>query len=236
DEINRLGGLRFAEESGQSLTDFYSEDSLGAGSETIAHRKRRISSNSKPVVISENLQRVLWDQPHCANVKHIPGKLSLCLGMPIMIRTNSATELCITRGQEGTVYGWQAEVGSCGQNILGVLFVRLINPPQQVQFIDLPENVVPIMRTSSNTLCYLPDDSTVSITRCQVEVLPNFAMTDYVSQGKTRTYNVVDLNNSYLHQSYYTALSRSASTAGTVILQGFDARKITGGASGALRQ
>jgi len=48
--------------------------------------------------------------------------------------------------------------------------------------------------------------------------------------------NVVDLNNSRLHQSYYTALSRSASAAGTIILQGFDARKITGGASGALRQ
>ncbi|KAF8870506.1 hypothetical protein BD779DRAFT_1455303, partial [Infundibulicybe gibba] len=61
-------------------------------------------------------------------------------------------------------------------------------------------------------------------------------MTDYASQGKTRAYNVVDLNNCYLHQSYYTALSRSASAAGTIILQGFDAKKITGGASGALRQ
>ncbi|KAF8867602.1 hypothetical protein BD779DRAFT_1464056 [Infundibulicybe gibba] len=61
-------------------------------------------------------------------------------------------------------------------------------------------------------------------------------MTDYASQGKTRINNVVDLNNCYTHQSYYTALSRSASAAGTIILQGFDGRKITGGASGALRQ
>jgi hypothetical protein len=61
-------------------------------------------------------------------------------------------------------------------------------------------------------------------------------MTDYTSQGKTRLYNVVDINNSRSHQSYYTALSRSASAGGTVILQGFDAKKITGGASGALRQ
>ncbi|KAF8871881.1 hypothetical protein BD779DRAFT_1453404, partial [Infundibulicybe gibba] len=61
-------------------------------------------------------------------------------------------------------------------------------------------------------------------------------MTDYASQGKTRVFNVVDLNNCYTHQSYYTALSRSASAAGTIILQGFDTRKITGGASGALRQ
>lgn len=61
-------------------------------------------------------------------------------------------------------------------------------------------------------------------------------MTDYTSQGKTRKWNVVDLQNSDSHQSYYTALSRSSSAAGTLILQGFDARKVTGGASGALRQ
>jgi hypothetical protein len=61
-------------------------------------------------------------------------------------------------------------------------------------------------------------------------------MTDYSAQGKTRPHNVVDLNNCRTHQSYYTALSRSASAAGTCIVQGFDARMVTGGASGALRQ
>ncbi|KAF8220052.1 hypothetical protein L208DRAFT_1336022 [Tricholoma matsutake] len=61
-------------------------------------------------------------------------------------------------------------------------------------------------------------------------------MTDYTSQGKTRPFNVVNLSSARSHQSYYTALSRSASAAGTVILQGFDAYKITGGASGALHQ
>jgi hypothetical protein len=36
--------------------------------------------------------------------------------------------------------------------------------------------------------------------------------------------------------SYYTALSRSASAAGTIIVQGFDPSKITRGCSGYLRQ
>jgi len=67
-------------------------------------------------------------------------------------------------------------------------------------------------------------------------VLVNFAMTDFASQGKTRPYNVSDLNNLTTHQGYYTALSRSATAAGTLILQGFDTKKITGGCSGALRQ
>ena len=33
--------------------------------------------------------------------KHIAGKLSLCICLPIMIHHNFATELCITKGQEG---------------------------------------------------------------------------------------------------------------------------------------
>ena len=61
-------------------------------------------------------------------------------------------------------------------------------------------------------------------------------MTDFASQGKTCPFNPVDLNNCRSHQAYYTALSRSATAAGTIILQGFDPKKITGKASGALRQ
>ena len=69
-----------------------------------------------------------------------------------------------------------------------------------------------------------------------MEVLVNFAMTDFASQGKTRPFNIADLNNLSNHQAYYTALSRSATASRTLILQGFDARLITGGCSGALRQ
>jgi hypothetical protein len=61
-------------------------------------------------------------------------------------------------------------------------------------------------------------------------------MTDYSSQGKTRPYNVVNLNDNCSHQSYYTVLSRSATAAGTLITQSFYTEKITGGVSGALRQ
>ena len=44
------------------------------------------------------------------------------------------------------------------------------------------------------------------------------------------------MNNCQSHQAYYTALSRSSTAKGTVILQGFAPAKITGRASGALRQ
>ncbi len=64
-------------------------------------------------------------------------------------------------------------------------------------------------------------------------------MTDYASQGKTWPFNVVDLHKVNTHQSMYTCLSCSASTTGTIILQGLSEglkSKITKGASGALRQ
>ena len=46
----------------------------------------------------------------------------------------------------------------------------------------------------------------------------------------------MDLNNFSCHQAYYTALLQSASAAETLILQGFDPKIITCGASAALRQ
>ena len=236
DEINRLGSIRFANETSQSLTEFYSEDTVKTRGNNAENTPSSNARTRKINSISENMQKELWNQPYSTAGMHIAGKLALCIGMPVMIRCNSATELCMTKGQEGFVHAWQTAKGSRGQQILDTLFVKLDNPPSPVKFDDLPENVIPLSRTSNNIYCSLRDDTQVNINRSQVEVLPNFSMTDYASQGKTRQYNVVDLHNSRTHYAYYTALSRSASAAGTCILQGFDARKITGGSSGSLRQ
>jgi len=145
-------------------------------------------------------------------------------------------ELCITRGQEGYVCGWQSTLGSKNQQVLDTLFVKLKNPPKAIKFDDLPENVVPIPKTSTSIEVSLPNDTKIRIVRSQVEVSLNFSMTDYSSQGKTRPHNVVDLNNLRTHQAYYTAISRSSSADSTLILQGFDWTKLTGKISGALRQ
>ena len=178
---------------------------------------------------------MLWDLPHSAT-DHNPGKLALCIGMPVMIRHNDATELCITKGQEGTVAGWKSHEGPYGMQILDILFVRLTNPPNAIKFDGLPLNVVPIVKLSNSTTCRLRDDQLRKVDQLQVPILPNFSMTDYASQGKTRPDNVVDLSHCRSHQSYYTALSCSATAAGTVIVQSFSPSAIIGGASGWLRQ
>ena len=89
----------------------------------------------------------------------------------------------MTKGAEGTVVNWQSIKGTAGQNVLDTLFVKLKNPPKSIQIEGLPENVVPITRHITSTICVLPNDETISISRDQALVLPNFAMTDYASQG-----------------------------------------------------
>ncbi|KAF8176753.1 hypothetical protein K438DRAFT_1607274 [Mycena galopus ATCC 62051] len=156
--------------------------------------------------------------------------------MPVMIKSNEATELCITKGQEGIVVDWDSSIGPDNRKILNNLFVELVNPPRPVQIPGLPINVVPMSRTSRHVTALLQDDSLLSINRDQVLVLPNFSMTDYSSQGKSRDPNVVHLNNCRDHRAYYVALSRGHRAQTTVIVQGFEEKKITKGLSGYLRQ
>ena len=232
DEINRLGAIRFAQETSQTLTDFFSDDS--SRSQSDSEQSRGIKQVRE---ITDEMREALWSQPPSSTDKHIAGKLSICVGLPVMIRYNYATEICMTRGQEGFVYGWQSKQGSNGRTpMLDTLFVELKEPPTPIDVPGLPKNVVPVYPTTTNIIAALPTDDKVHISRTQVEVLVNFAMTDFGSQGKTRPNNPSDLNNLKSHQSYYTALSRSATAEGTLILQGFDPRVITGGCSGALRQ
>jgi hypothetical protein len=119
--------------------------------------------------------------------------------------------------------------------VLDILFIKLTNPPKPIQIDGLPENVVPITRRTTATMCTLPNDEVIYLSQDQVTVLPNFSMTDYGSQGRTRPDNVVHLSHCKTHQSYYTCLSRSSTAEGTIIIQG-DPGMITGGIHGYLRQ
>ncbi|KAJ6630457.1 hypothetical protein B0H10DRAFT_1693341, partial [Mycena sp. CBHHK59/15] len=234
DVFNEMGASRFATDNNQQLTHFYSIDTINYASGNTKD-KWQGSQHSGIRTMTDKLHSILWDASPSTS-GHIPGKLSLCRGMPVMIRSNVATELCITKGQEATVVSWDSTMGINGNPVLDTLFVKLINPPKEVNLPDLPINVVPLTRTKNQVTCLLPDDSLLSVVRDQVNVLLNFAMTDYGSQGKSKAYNVVDLANCKNHMSYYVALSRGTSAEGTLIVQGFDEKKITSGMSGYLRQ
>src|ERR1700678_76290 len=106
DEINKLGAIRFAQETGQKLTNFYSEDSANVNND-----EKKTSGALRIKEITDEIQMSLWSQPPSSTDKHIAGSLSLCIGLPVMIWYNFATELCMTRGQEGYSHGWQCRMG-----------------------------------------------------------------------------------------------------------------------------
>ncbi|EAU80534.2 hypothetical protein CC1G_13028 [Coprinopsis cinerea okayama7 len=137
--------------------------------------------------VDPRLQVILWDQVPSTS-EQVPARLSLCIGMPVMVRSNEATELCITRGQEAIVVGWKSTPikGFPRHNSLDTLFVRLVNPPKRIKIPGLPEMVVPLTKTTQQVTAKLPNGETPKISRRQIPVLPNFSMTDYASQGKTR--------------------------------------------------
>ncbi|TFK61827.1 hypothetical protein BDN72DRAFT_777811, partial [Pluteus cervinus] len=235
DVMNDIGTKRFALETGQSLHVFFSNDILDANADvhTEKGRKKRCHFSNIP---SDDIQNQLWNIPPSCNNRNMPGKLVICLGLPVMIRTNIATELCMTKGQEGTITGWTYTLGNKNQRVLDTVFVKLTDPPQTIQFDNLPENVVPVIRTTAAISCLLSNDQTIAVSRTQVEIVANFAMTDFASQGKTRSTNVVHLNYCKSHQAVYTALSRGKSYAKTLIIQGFEKKHFQGGCSGVLRQ
>ena len=237
DSINTQGSIQFARQTGQTLTTFFSVDTQADTSENTSNKllgKKRKSRTNYNTRISETVQKALWDLPS-ASCSGIPGKLSLCIGLPIMIKHNEATELCITKGQEAHVVGWCANTGPNGQQILDTLFVQLHNPAKNVKIEGLPINVVPLGRISTVISCR-KTGSEKKISRSQIPVLPNFAMTDYASQGKTRPVNIVDLTNCRTHMAYYVALSRGSTANDMAILRKFSEDKITCGTSGYLRQ
>jgi hypothetical protein len=61
-------------------------------------------------------------------------------------------------------------------------------------------------------------------------------MTDYLAQGKTREYNVIDLTICTKFQAMYTSLSRAKSLANTLILRDFDSSIMARELDGSLRQ
>lgn len=76
-------------------------------------RKPKAVDNIDPLrtsnTIPPHIQEQLWDlPPGCTS--HHAGRLHLCLGLPIMLRQNEATECGVTNGAEGIVVGWKSHM------------------------------------------------------------------------------------------------------------------------------
>src|SRR6266700_1258624 len=156
--------------AGQKLVDFYSDDSINSRNcQAESQTTQRIGKKFvKLSIISDELQKHLWNQLPSENSMKIAGKLCLCLGMPVMIRNNFTMELCITRGQEGYMCGWQSILGSKNQQLLDMPSVRLKDPPKAIKFDALSDNVVSIPKTLTSIEVSLLNDTKIRTVRLQV--------------------------------------------------------------------
>ncbi|KAI0833884.1 hypothetical protein BC628DRAFT_1406785 [Trametes gibbosa] len=223
DAINARRTREFAADRGVLLHSFFSYDRWGkaVNSDSARQAQRLYEKTIDP--------EMLWQVPPCMSDHHA-GILTLCIGMPVLLKFNEATELCATNGAEAEVVKMVAGKTPCGRPCLESLHVRLTSLPQNVQVPGLPMNVIPLGRSKRTVSVTLPaSDTVVAIAREQVMILPNFAMTDYACQGRTRPDNVVHLKFCKNHQAI-------SSLSGTLILGDFDAAKIQSGCSSALHQ
>ena len=157
DKVNKLSCIQFADDAKQALTTFYSCDTWAEyvyfeESKGKRRRCKKVKYNHSSTNIPEGDQTMLWDLEHNAT-EHAPGKLTLCIGMSVMIRYNIATELYITKGQEGTVAEWDSQARPYGKEILETKFVKLTNPPKPIQLDGLPLNVIPIVKIATSIKC-----------------------------------------------------------------------------------
>ncbi|KAF8578085.1 hypothetical protein K439DRAFT_1648860 [Ramaria rubella] len=164
DKYNMLGSDRYSNDTKQPLHHFYSMDTLGSpkmneDNHRNISRARVKDPRRASNVLSPELQHVIQ---HCA------GKLSICHGMPVLVKHNIATPCCVTNGAEGTVVGWKCSRLTKDKRVLDVLFVKLKNPPVPIHLDGLPLNVVPIGRAAQDIICRLPNDDTLTIMRQQI--------------------------------------------------------------------
>jgi len=72
----------------------------------------------------------------------------------MVFKRNEATECCVTNGAEAIVVGWNSHVITGNKQVLDTLFVKLKNPPTDIQLDDLPLNVVDLHNCRSHQSVY----------------------------------------------------------------------------------
>ncbi|KAJ7896824.1 hypothetical protein B0H13DRAFT_2234447 [Mycena leptocephala] len=127
DALNKMGAEHFTKHSKQVLHNFYSINWMSA--HTVDKLKWKTCLQSEIKKMSKSLQSILWDAAPSITNEFMPGKLPICMGMPVILRANDATELCITKGQKSVVF-------------LDTLFVT-------INIDGLPKNVVALTRLLS---------------------------------------------------------------------------------------
>lgn len=222
DQINDMGATEFARCHGKTVKTFYSVDKWTSREPDNNGGLKKRNNSTIDVLrdsddIDKQMQDVLWEVHPSRSDQHA-GKLELCLGIPVLIKYNEATEAGVTNGAEGFVVGWNSRPIGDGKETLDTLFVKLKVTASPIKVHGLPDNVVPVAAYTKYVGVKLHDDSALKVSRTQVPVLLNFSMTDYASQGRSRPQNPMDPSDCKSIQSLYTCLSRATTWESNVLV------------------
>jgi ATP-dependent DNA helicase PIF1 len=185
-------------------------------------------------IVPQELQERLWQIPSSASDDAI-GRLPLVVGMRIMITENIAIQHKVVNGMQGTVLDIKYNTDHHGNRIALMAYIHV--PDSHICAPNLHCDVVPISPTQSsftyrNNELY---DSSFSIRRSQLPLIPAFCLTDYKAQGQSMDKAIIDLASARGKQSVYVMLSRVKTFQGLAILRHFDRKKLEGRMSEELR-
>jgi hypothetical protein len=209
DALNVKMAQDFAISTGQPLHWYYAQDT---------------HSKNKPV---ENnvLQDKLMQMDSAKTLSRL-GRLPLVIGMPVMIAQNFDVPGGVVNGCTGTLAGVRYQVGADGRRYA---ISCIIDAPDTTPGImpELPPQHVAIMQDTVKIKFRHPhSNSTISIKRTQLPVLPAFSITAHKAQGKTLPACIVNFTGCKGSEAPYVMVSRATSLEGLVILTPFPKDKI----------
>ncbi|ORY40823.1 hypothetical protein BCR33DRAFT_661522, partial [Rhizoclosmatium globosum] len=207
DDINSMGEAQFSILGGEALTTLCSLDIC-------------IDSQKAKKFLPASIQAAVWKLSP-ADTDHIPGLLKLCRGLPILIKRNLSVGSGVTNGAEGTVISWTMTEHPHfqGMQVANVIYAKLLGKYSDVVFDEiLGPGIVPLVPVENYITVNVPDFGKIRILRRMHQILPNFSMSDFASQGKGRKYNIFWGEQIDRIQSLYTMASRSTDPSTTAIL------------------
>lgn len=171
-------------------------------------------------------------------IKELPNKIELAVGMKVMVTDNIETDLDLTNGARGEIVGIildpdEPTIGEGPvvhlQKLPAYILVKLTRT-RAGRLEGLDEHVIPIepAHTTYHVKFSLPDGKITqrTIRRRQFPMTAAYAFTDYRSQGQTIPFVLVDIGTPPTGTlslfNLYVALSRSSGRESIRLLRDFD--------------
>ncbi|KZV89577.1 hypothetical protein EXIGLDRAFT_574591, partial [Exidia glandulosa HHB12029] len=118
------------------------------------------------------------------------GILPLVEGMPVMVLKNVLTLGGVVNGAPGTLQKVYYSMAPSGERYAVCALVKI--QECLLHYDGLEPGVVPIFPEAKYFSVRFRDQSSKSVTRFQLPLIPGFAYTDYKSQGQGLQYAIID--------------------------------------------